>query len=141
MCAEVALRQPPVRFAGQRRAVGDEVGDRSRRLAGQELDGRRVGEVVRLGDRVGGVLLPGVFRIHDAQRGVDAARCEHAVRVVGAPLADAQHLVSRLCELDRGTQTRRAGPDDEHARGAPPFVGGGSSHDAQLATSSRFIGS
>ena len=122
--AEVALGEPAVWLAGEAGAVGDEILDGGGRLAGEQLDDRGVGEVVGLGDRVGGVLLPGVLGVHGAQRGVDAAGGEHGVRVVAAALADAQHLVAGLGELDGGPQAGGAGADDEDAGGGAAGVWG-----------------
>ncbi len=116
MSAEEALRQPPVALAFEPSSPANEILDRARRLAAQELDARRVGEPVPLAQCVRGVLLPAVLGIHRPERGVDPARGEDGVRVVAAALADAEHLHSELGELDGRAQARRARPDDEHAR-------------------------
>ena len=120
--AEEALRQPAVLLACEPGAPAHEVVDRPRRLAGEDLDARRIGEPVALAQRVGRVLLPAVLGIHRPERGVDPAGGEHRVRVVAAALADAEHLHAALRELDRRPQPRRAGADDEDARRHPPLL-------------------
>jgi hypothetical protein len=99
--AEEALSQPPVLLAREASAPADEVVDRPRRFASEDLDARRIGEPVALAQRVGRVLLPAVLGIHHPERRVDAPGGEHGMRVVAAALADAEHLHAALGELDR----------------------------------------
>src|ERR671913_265188 len=93
---EEALCQSSVLLAGELRAPANELVDRSGRLAAEHLDGPGVGEPVRLADRVGGVLLPGVFWIHGSECGVDSPGREHRVCVVAPALADAEDLYAAL---------------------------------------------
>ena len=112
--AEEALRDPPVRLAGERHPVALEVARcpaRHPRVDG--LHRARIGQQVALLERVGGVLLPRVLRIHGRERRVDPARGERRVRVGLGPLADGEHVDACLRELDRRAETGAAGPDDE----------------------------
>jgi hypothetical protein len=83
------------------------------RILRDGFDDLGVREVVRLAQGVGGVLLPGVLRVHRAERGVDAARGEGRVRVVLATLAHREYLDAALRELDRHAQAGAAGADHE----------------------------
>ena len=126
--AEVALGEPTVRLARELGAVADEIVDRGGRLAREQLDDARVGEVVRLGDRVGGVLLPAVLGVHRAERRVDATGREHRVGVIAPALADAEDLMTGLGELDRGPEAGGPRADHQDAGGGTAIVGSVGTH-------------
>ncbi len=115
--AEEALRDATVVLAGERHAIALEVLDAASGARGDDLDRVRVGEQVALLERVGGVLLPAVVGIHRGEGRVDAAGRERGVRVGLGPLAEGEHVDSRLGELDGGAQARSAGADHEDGRG------------------------
>ena len=123
--AEEALADPPVGLARERHAPALEILDAARRIAGDRLDDGGIREEVRFAQRVGGVLLPGVLGIHRRERGVDAAGREGGVGVVGAALADCEHLHAALGEFDGGAEAGAARADDEHGGGEESFGAGG----------------
>jgi len=120
--AEEALRKPAVLLTRELGPPADQVVDRGRRLAAEELHAARIAQPVALPQRVGGVLLPAVLRVHRAERRVDPSGSEHRVRVVAPPLADTEHLHAALRELDRGAQTGRARADDDHTGSDAPLL-------------------
>ena len=104
----------PSCLAGEGHPVPLEVLDAPRGALGHDLYRGGIGEQVALRERVGGVLLPAVLRVH----GASAALMPPAASVVCASrlraLADDEHVDPPLCEFDCRAQPRTAGADDEH---------------------------
>lgn len=119
--AEEALGDPSVLLSCEAHAIAFEILDTAGRSLGHDPHDARVAKEVALGQRVGGVLLPGVRGIHRCERGVDAAGGEGRVRVdLTAPARD-HHAHAALPGFDRGAESGPPGADDEDVRRDPLF--------------------
>jgi hypothetical protein len=114
--AEEALVEPPVVGAREVATPRRELLDRGRRFARHDFDDARIAQQIPLRERVGEMLLPRVLRIARAERGVDAARCEHRVRVEARPLADHDDRGTLLVCRDRSANPGPARTDHEDVR-------------------------
>ncbi|MCU1446736.1 MAG: LysR family transcriptional regulator [Cryobacterium sp.] len=107
MRPEETLGDAAVRLASERHAVAFQVVDAPRGALGDDLHGVRVGEKVRLLERVGCMLLPAVLGIHRGEGRVDAAGREGGGGVGLGPLAQGQHIDPGLGELDQPSLSRQ----------------------------------
>src|ERR1700752_3427715 len=110
MRAEEPLGDSPVLLPGEGHAPPLQIPDGFRRAFRHHPERLRVGEQIALGERVGRMLLPGVFRIHGGQRGIDAACGQCRMGVSLWPLAYDDARDSLFSEVDRGAQPGPSGP-------------------------------
>ena len=96
--------------------------DRGGRLAHHDLDDARIAEQVTLRVACRRSAAATNPRDRGAERGVDAARREHGVRVETGTLADHHDLGPRLMRGDRGADARAAGADHENIGRVGPHV-------------------
>ena len=114
--AEEALQDLPVLVAREVGSPPQEILDAARRLTRERLDEIGLVEPVALLERVGGVRLPRVLGVHRPQGGVDAALCQHGMRVAARSLGRAEDAHALLGQLDRRPQARASRTDDQDVR-------------------------